>query len=85
MQRAWGRREHAEKESSQGGCSGRMELGQASARLRSFSFPKGSGEPLKGFQEGGAVIRFVFQEAHCKAAVPRADVKGGEGEHGKAS
>lgn len=39
-------------------------VGPNLCQITSFSFPKDTGEPLKGFQERDAMIRFVFWKAH---------------------
>lgn len=59
-----------------------VELGQASARFRILSFPKNTGEPLKGFKEGGDMIDLCSKKL-VVAAVQ--SIQEGKGDRGKAS
>lgn len=45
------------EQTSEGSC---LEVGLSICWIRSLSFPKDTGEPLKVFKEGDTVIRFVF-------------------------
>lgn len=58
-------------------------MGQASARFRILSFPKNTGEPLKGFKEGGDMIDLCSKKlvVGCSAE----SIQEGKGDRGKAS